>query len=115
MVGEGVRWSADRAEAWRLIDGEEQGSIALDEARAIASVVPPQRPPGGLSRLLAAEPRGRGASDPAQDAGPSELAGEPAPRNSAPVYASARHPRRHVAIKEESMSGRDSAASASSI
>lgn len=34
--GEGCKWSADRRAAWRLIDGEEVGSIGLAEAEAIA-------------------------------------------------------------------------------
>ena len=35
-VGQGVRWSADRATAWELQDGEEVRSIPLDEAATIA-------------------------------------------------------------------------------
>jgi len=35
-VGQGVRWSADRVEAWELRAGEEVRSIPLDEAAKIA-------------------------------------------------------------------------------
>ena len=39
-VGQGVKWSADRAEAWELQDGNEKGrSIPLDEAATIAERV----------------------------------------------------------------------------
>lgn len=34
--GEGVRWSADRKTAWRLINGEKQSDITLQEAASIA-------------------------------------------------------------------------------
>ena len=35
-VGQAVRWSADRTEAWELQDGEEVRGIPLDEAAQIA-------------------------------------------------------------------------------
>ena len=35
-VGQAVRWSADRTEAWELQDGEEVRDIPLDEASKIA-------------------------------------------------------------------------------
>ena len=35
-VGQGVKWSADRAQAWELQDGKPGSSISLDEAAAIA-------------------------------------------------------------------------------
>ena len=35
-VGQGVKWSADRAEAWELQDGEDVRLIPLDEAAQIA-------------------------------------------------------------------------------
>ena len=35
-VGQGVKWSADRTEAWELQDGEEVRGIPLDEAAQIA-------------------------------------------------------------------------------
>ena len=31
-VGSGVRWSADRAKAWRLLDGQVQAELSVDEA-----------------------------------------------------------------------------------
>ena len=38
-AGEGVKWSADRASAWRLQDGNPVGSISLDVAKEIAARV----------------------------------------------------------------------------
>ena len=35
-VGQGVKWSADRTEAWELQAGEEVRGIPLDEAAQIA-------------------------------------------------------------------------------
>jgi hypothetical protein len=35
-TGEGVRWSSDRQQVWRLQDGEPVGDLGLDEGRAIA-------------------------------------------------------------------------------
>ena len=35
-VGQGVKWSADRKEAWELQDGKEVRGIPLDEAAQIA-------------------------------------------------------------------------------
>ena len=35
-MGQAVRWSADRTEAWELQDGEEVRDIPLDEAAKIA-------------------------------------------------------------------------------
>ena len=36
-VGQGVGWSADRAQAWELQDGEQGRSISLEEAAQIAA------------------------------------------------------------------------------
>ena len=36
-VGQGVKWSADRAQAWELQDGEPGRSISLEEAAQIAA------------------------------------------------------------------------------
>ena len=36
-VGQGVRWSADRAHCWELQDGEPGHSISLEEAAQIAA------------------------------------------------------------------------------
>ena len=36
-VGQGVQWSADRAQAWELQDGEPGRSISLEEAAQIAA------------------------------------------------------------------------------
>mgnify|MGYP007107843523 CR=1 FL=1 len=35
LVGEGVRWSADRQKAWRLRDGQLKEALSLDDARAL--------------------------------------------------------------------------------
>ena len=35
-VGQGVKWSADRAQAWEMQDGKPGRSIPLDEAAKIA-------------------------------------------------------------------------------
>ena len=45
-VGQGVRWSADRVEAWELRAGEEVRSVLLDEAAKIAERIglPPPGP-----------------------------------------------------------------------
>ena len=39
VKGEGVKWSADRATAWRLLDGEQDGQCSLEEAAIISSRV----------------------------------------------------------------------------
>ena len=44
-VGEGVRWSADRQTAWRLLDGKVQAHISLDEARELAARIGLPVPP----------------------------------------------------------------------
>eukprot|EP00964_Phaeocystis_antarctica_P039413 scaffold22549_cov52-Phaeocystis_antarctica.AAC.1 len=44
-VGQGVRWSADRAEAWEMQAGEEGRSIPLDEAAKIAERIGLPVPP----------------------------------------------------------------------
>ena len=36
-VGQGVQWSADRAQAWEVQDGEKGRSISLEEAAQIAA------------------------------------------------------------------------------
>ena len=36
-VGQGVKWSADRAQAWELQDGQLGRSISLEEAAQIAA------------------------------------------------------------------------------
>ena len=36
-AGDGVRWTADRQRAWRLLDGAVVGEISLDEAREQAA------------------------------------------------------------------------------
>ena len=36
-VGQGVQWSADRAQAWELQDGQQGRSISLEEAAQIAA------------------------------------------------------------------------------
>ena len=36
-VGQGVRWSADRAQAWELQDGKRGRSISQEEAAQIAA------------------------------------------------------------------------------
>ena len=36
-VGQGVKWSADRAQAWEMQDGRPVRSIALEEAAQIAA------------------------------------------------------------------------------
>ena len=38
-VGQGVKWSADRTEAWELQAGEEVRGIPLDEAAEIAEQI----------------------------------------------------------------------------
>ena len=38
-VGEGAKWSADRATAWRVSDGKVGGPISLEEAARIAERV----------------------------------------------------------------------------
>ena len=38
-VGQGVRWSADRAQAWELQGGKQGRSISLEEAAQIAARV----------------------------------------------------------------------------
>ena len=37
MVGQGVQWSADRAQAWELQDGQRGRSISQEEAAQIAA------------------------------------------------------------------------------
>ncbi len=37
LVGEGVKWSADRQTAVRLLDGQDQEEISLEEARRVAA------------------------------------------------------------------------------
>jgi hypothetical protein len=45
-VGTGVRWSADRQQATRMLDGfTEQGEISLGEAREIAARIGLPVPP----------------------------------------------------------------------
>ena len=39
VVGERVRWSADRKVAWRLRDGKAMEEISLEEAARIAAAV----------------------------------------------------------------------------
>ena len=34
-VGEGVRWSANRKKAWKLVDGKQKGRIKKDQVAAI--------------------------------------------------------------------------------
>ena len=36
-VGQGVKWSADRAQAWELQDGQPGRSISQEEAAQIAA------------------------------------------------------------------------------
>ena len=38
-IGEGARWSPDRARAWRLRDGQVDGEITLEDAAAIAAAL----------------------------------------------------------------------------
>ena len=38
-VGEGAKWSADRATAWRVSDGKSGEAISLEEAARIAERV----------------------------------------------------------------------------
>ena len=49
-VGAGVRWSADRQTAWRLLDGEPQAEISLDEATALAAQIGLPVPPPPAQR-----------------------------------------------------------------
>ena len=44
-MGQGVRWSADRAEAWEVQDGEKGREIPLDEAAEIAERIGLPVPP----------------------------------------------------------------------
>ena len=44
-VGQGIRWSADRATAWEMQDGKKVRSIPLDEAAKIAFREPIGLPP----------------------------------------------------------------------
>ncbi len=47
--GEGVAWSADRTEAWRLEGGERRAPLSLEEASQLASrlTAPGYAPAGG--------------------------------------------------------------------
>ena len=54
IVGEGVRWSADRQRAWRLLDGEAHGEVTIEEARELAARA---RGLGSRRRVVAAPPR----------------------------------------------------------
>jgi hypothetical protein len=45
MLDEGVRWSADRQEAWRLQNGEVQAKIRPNEAREVAARIGLPVPP----------------------------------------------------------------------
>lgn len=46
IKGDGAKWSADRATAWRLLDGELVGKVPLEEAEAIAVKLGFARPSG---------------------------------------------------------------------
>jgi len=36
-VGDGVRWSANRTKAWRMVDGKVKGRVSMEEATGIAN------------------------------------------------------------------------------
>ena len=52
-AGDGVLWSADRQTAERLLDGIEQGAIALDEASELADQIVGRRwpPAQGVAKV----------------------------------------------------------------
>ena len=51
LVGDAVRWSADRQTSWRLLDGKVQEEISLAAARARSSLSEDSEPPPPSPRL----------------------------------------------------------------